>query len=73
MKYLYYFLLRYITTKFTYQGEMAIESLLADGEEYVVTLEESTEGELLLEDGQEETLEIIVPEADVECEVANVS
>lgn len=52
---------------------MAIESLLADGEEYVVTLEESTEGELLLEDGQEETLEIIVPEADVECEVANVS
>jgi hypothetical protein len=53
---------------------MAIESLLADGEEYVVTLEETTEAEgVLLEDGQEETLEIIVPEADVECEVANVS
>jgi hypothetical protein len=28
---------------------------------------------VLLEDGQEQTVEIIVPEAHVECEVANVS
>jgi hypothetical protein len=48
--------------------------LLAEGEEYVVTLEEGAEEEdVLLEDGQEQTVEIIVPEAHVECEVANVS
>lgn len=53
---------------------MAIESLLADGEEYVVTLEEGAEGEtILLEDSQEQTVELIVPEAHVECEVADVS
>ncbi|KAI9559180.1 Histone-lysine N-methyltransferase PRDM9 [Daphnia sinensis] len=56
------------------EGEVAIESLLADGEEYVVTLEEAPEVEgVLLEEGQEETMEIIVPDADVECEVENVS
>ncbi len=56
------------------KGEMAIESLLAEGEEYVVTLEEGAEEEdVLMEDGQEQTVEIIVPEAHVECEVANVS
>ena len=53
---------------------MAIESLLADGEEYVVTLEEGTEEEsMMLEDGQDQTIELIVPEAHIECEVANVS
>lgn len=40
----------------------------------MVTLEETPEAdEALLEEGQEETVEIIVPEADVECEVENVS
>lgn len=54
---------------------MAIESLLADGEEYVVTLEDGTEGEtvLLEQDGNEQTIEVIVPDAHVECEIANAS
>lgn len=53
---------------------MAIESLLADGEEYVVTLEEGTDTEcVLLADGEDQAVELIVPEAHVECEVANVS
>lgn len=58
-----------------FQGEVAIESLLADGEEYVVTLEDGTEGEtvLLEQDGNEQTIEVIVPDAHVECEIANAS
>lgn len=47
---------------------MAVESLLAEGEEYVVTLED----ESALEAAQE-GVTLIVPEADVECEVANMS
>ena len=54
---------------------MAAESFLAEGEEYVVTLEEGEDVEtvLQLEDEQQETIELIVPEAHVECEVSNFS
>jgi hypothetical protein len=54
---------------------MAVESFLAEGEEYVVTLEEGEDVEtvLQLEDEQQETIELIVPEAHVECEVSNFS
>lgn len=53
---------------------MAIESLLADGEQYVVTLEDGGESEtIFLEGSQDQTVELVVPEAHVECEVANVS
>lgn len=53
---------------------MAVESLLADGEEYVVTLEDNGEVQrVLFQDGQEQSVELVVPEAHVECEVANVT
>lgn len=51
---------------------MAVESLLAAGEEYVVTLEDDGEVQsVLLQNGGEQTVELIVPEAHVECEVPN--
>lgn len=53
------------------EGETAVESLLADGEEYIVTLEEGTEVEVVMEDDQ--VHHQLVPEADVECEIDNMS
>ena len=55
---------------------MAAESFLAEGEEYVVTLEEGEDVETVLQledEEQQETIELIVPEAHVECEVSNFS
>ena len=46
-----------------------------DGDVSIVTLEEGEDVEtvLQLEDEQQETIELIVPEAHVECEVSNFS
>lgn len=52
---------------------MAVESLLASGEEYVVTLEDNGEVDSVLLDGEEQPVELIVPEAHVECEVEHVT
>lgn len=48
---------------------MAVESLLADGEEYIVTLVEGNEVEVLMENEGEEQEDEDVPEANVECEI----
>jgi hypothetical protein len=52
------------------QGEMAVESLLAEGEEYIVTLDEGTEVEVIMQDDGQVQHQL-VPEADVECEIEN--
>jgi len=58
------------------EGQIAVQSLLNDGEEYVVTIEDGTEvGNVLRLEGVDHhhQVEFIVPDADVECEVANFS
>jgi len=58
------------------EGQIAVQSLLNEGEEYVVTIEDGMEvGNVLRLEGVDHhhQVEFIVPDADVECEVANFS